>query len=74
MRHTITHPHALAAVQLANLDYPRRAHVSLALRETRTPRSLYTLARVLRAAQLMDRMAALDAVNAALPAVVARAA
>ncbi len=84
MQHTISHPHALAAVQLAAIDRPKRAHVNLALRETRTPRSLYTLARLLRAAQLVDEMtemdrqaalaARLDAINAAHPAVLRKAA
>lgn len=53
---TPAHPHALAAVQLANLDRPQRAHVNRELRLSGTPRSLYTLARVLRTAQLVDKI------------------
>ncbi len=60
MQFAITHPHAKTAVSLAALDHPQRGHVNLVLRETRTPRSLYTLARVLRAAQLVDEMQAAD--------------
>ncbi len=74
MHLTPTHPHAIAAIQLANIDRPKRAHVNLVLRETRTPRSLYTLARVLRAAQMVDQMDEIDRINAALPAIVAKAA
>lgn len=69
-----SHPHAVAAVQLAEIDRPKRVHVNLVLRETRTPRSLYTLARVLRAAQLVDEMEKIDRINAAYPAIVRKAA
>lgn len=74
MPHTISHPHAFVAVQLAEIDQPARASVNLVLRKTNTPRSLYTLARVLRSAQLMDQMAEIDRINAAHPAIVAKAA
>lgn len=70
----LTHPHAQTAVQLAAIDDPKRAHVNLVLRNTGTPRSLYTLARLLRAAQMVDEMAEIDRVNAAYPAIVAKAA
>lgn len=63
-----SHPHAQTAVQLATLHGMSRDHVSLVLRETGTPRSLYTLARVLRAARIVDE------INAAHPAIVAQAA
>ncbi len=74
MQCTITHPHAQAAIQLANLDRPKRAHVNLVLRNTGTPRNLYTLACLLRTAQMVDEMDAIDAINAAHPAIVAKAA
>lgn len=70
MQGMITHPHAQAAIHLANIDRPKRAHVNLVLRETHTPRSLYTLARLLRAAQIVGEI---DRINAAHPATVAKA-
>lgn len=73
MQHTITHPHAKVAIELANLDRPPRAHVNRELRISDTPRSLYTLARLLRAAQMVDEMDKIDRINAAHPAVVAKA-
>lgn len=69
-----THLHAQIAIHLASLDRPRRSIVNLVLRNTGCPRSLYTLARVLRSAQIMDQMAEIDRVNAAYPAIVAKAA
>lgn len=72
--HTPTHPHACAAVFLASHDNLPRDHIAPALSLSGAPHSLYTLARVLRAAKLMDEMAAIDAINAAHPAVVAQAA
>lgn len=77
MQHAISHPHALAAVQLAEIDRPKRTHINLVLRETGMPRSLYTLARVLRAAQLAEMArinAEIDAVNFSHPAVLRKAA
>lgn len=74
MRITPTHPHARVAVQLAAIHCPQRAHVARELNIAGAPRSLYTLARVLRAAQMVDQMDEIDRINAALPAVVARAA
>lgn len=52
-------PSAQTAVLLASFNTPDRDHVDLVLRETSTPRSLYTLARVLRAAQGMDEIEAM---------------
>lgn len=75
--HTLSHPHAIAAVQLAEIDRPKRAHINLVLRETGMPRSLYTLARLLRSAQLVEMArinAEIDAVNFAHPAVLQKAA
>ena len=66
--HTPTHPHAQVAIQMANLDYPKRVHVNLVLCESGTPRNLYTLARLLRAARIVDE------INAAYPAVLIKAA
>lgn len=74
MQPTLTHPHAVAAVQLAEIDRPKRDHVNLVLHETRTPRSLYTLARLLRAVQMVDEMEQIDRINAAYPAIDAKAA
>lgn len=68
MQLTPTHPHARTAVQLANHCQPHRAHVNHELSQSGTPRSLYTLARVPRAAQIMDGL------NASYPAIVAKAA
>lgn len=68
-----THPYAKAAVELANLDNPKRAHVNLVLVETGAPRNLYTPARLLRAAQMVDEMAEIDRINATYPAIVAKA-
>lgn len=67
-RVTINHPHAQTAVLLASFNRPPRAHINRELRLSGCPRSLYTLARVLRAAQLLDE------INAAHPAIVAKAA
>jgi hypothetical protein len=63
-----SHPSAQTAVLLASFNTPDRDHVALVLRETNTPRSLYTLARILRTAQMVDQ------INAARAAVVAKAA
>lgn len=65
---SINHPHAQTAVLLASFNRPQSAHINRELRLSGCPRSLYTLARVLRAAQLMDD------INAAHPAVVSQAA
>ena len=74
MQYTPTHPHAKVVIELAEIIPTHRGHVNRELYLSGTPRSLYTLARVLRAAQLMDQMAMIDAVNAAHPAIVATAA
>lgn len=50
-----THPHAQTAVLLASFNTPDREHVERVLKVTGTPRRLYTLARVLRAAQAEDQ-------------------
>jgi hypothetical protein len=52
------HPQAQTAVLLASFNSPDREHVARVLRITQTPRRLYTLARVLRAAQAADLRAA----------------
>ncbi|MDA8254172.1 MAG: hypothetical protein M0Z99_00805 [Betaproteobacteria bacterium] len=69
---SINHPHARTAVFLASIHPAPRGLVADELRYTGTPRRLYTLARLLRAAQMMDQMDAYDAVNGAHPAIVAR--
>ncbi len=74
MQHIPTHPHAKVAVELAEINPTHRGHVNRELYLSGTPRSLYTLARVLRAAEAMDEMAEIDRINAAHSAVVARAA
>jgi hypothetical protein len=66
--HTPTHPHAQAAIHLAAHNQPHRSHVRRELALSGPPRSLYTLARILRAEQMMDQ------INAAHPAVVAKTA
>lgn len=53
---SITHPHAQTAVLLASFHQPDRDFVDRELAVSGTPRSLYALARVLRAAQLMDEI------------------
>ncbi len=68
MQHAPTHPHAQVAIELAEINSTHRGHVNSQLYLTRTPRSLYTLARVLRAARIMDE------INAAHPAVLTKAA
>lgn len=65
--HIPTHPHAQVAIELAEITPQHRGHVNSQLYLTGTPRSLYTLARVLRAAQIVDE------INAAHPAIVAQA-
>lgn len=65
---TISHPHAQTAVLLASFNQPDRPWVNRMLAVSGTPRRLYTLARALRAAQLLDE------INAAHPAIVAKAA
>lgn len=52
-------PAAQTAVLLASFNTPDRAHVDQVLRETKTPRHLYTLARGLRAAKGMDEIEAM---------------
>ena len=74
MQLALTNPHAKVAVALANLDRPQRAHVNRELHLSDTPRSIYTLARLLRAAQMVDEMEKIDRINAAHPATVAKAA
>lgn len=65
--HTPTHPQAVVAVFLASRRDMHRDSITRELHITRTPRPLYTLARVLRAAQMMDE------INAAHP-IIAKAA
>lgn len=74
MQQAINHPHAFVAIQLAEIGRPARASVNLVLHKTGAPRSLYTLARVLRSAQLLDESTEIDRINAAHPAIVANAA
>lgn len=64
---SITHPHAQTAVLLASFNQPDREYVNATLAESGTPRCLYTLARLLRAAQLMDEINAAPACNEAAP-------
>lgn len=77
---SISHPHAQTAVLLASFNHPDRPWINRMLEVSGTPRRLYTLARVLRAAQMVDEMAEmdhqarLDAINAAHPAIVRKAA
>lgn len=59
--HTPTHPQAVVAVFLASHHDMPRDCVARELHITRTPRPLYTLARVLRAAQIMDEINAAPA-------------
>lgn len=59
----ITHPHAQTAVLLASFNHIDRPYVTETLALSGTPRCLYTLARTLRAAQLVDE------INAAHPAI-----
>lgn len=54
MQHVPTHPHAIAAIQLASIDRAKRAEVNEILRQAQCPRSLYTLARLLRSARAAD--------------------
>lgn len=72
MQHSISHPHAVVATFLAGIDHPQRAHINRELQITGTPRSLYTLARLLCAAKMYE-MTEIDRVNAAHPAIVAQA-
>lgn len=72
--HLINHPQAQFAVNLASIPSLPRGYADIALREAGCPRRLYTLARVLRAARMMDEMAEIDRINAAYPAIVAKAA
>lgn len=55
-----SHPAAQTAVLMASVNTPDRHDVDRVLRETGTPRALYTLARVLRAAQHLDEIEAMD--------------
>lgn len=64
----INHPHAQTALFLASFNTPDRPWVSHMLAVSCTPRRLYTLARVLRAAQAMDE------INASRPVLLAQAA
>lgn len=64
MHLTPTHPQAIAAVSLAAIDDLPRERVAHALRLSGCPRSLYTTARILRAARLLDE---LDAMHRAHP-------
>jgi len=56
---SINHPHAQTAVLLAPFNQPDRDYVNDTLAASGTPRRLYTPARVLRAAKLMDDIAAM---------------
>ncbi len=58
--HNPTHPHAQVAIELAEINSAHRGFVNTQLYLSGTPRSLYTLARVLRAAKLMDDIAAMN--------------
>jgi hypothetical protein len=77
---SISHPHAQTAVLLASFNHPDQPWINRMLEVSGTPRRLYTLARVLRATQMVDEMtemdhqARLDAINAAHPAIVRKAA
>ncbi|MHB1053488.1 MAG: hypothetical protein ACYCZT_10525 [Thiobacillus sp.] len=56
MHHTPTHPHAQTAIELAAFNGQHRAHINRELSMSGCPRSLYTLARVLRAAKIVDEI------------------
>lgn len=71
---SIGHPHAQTALLLASFNEPDREYVNDTLAVSGTPRSLYTLARILRSAQMVEEMEAIDAINAAHPAIVRKAA
>ena len=58
--HIPTHPHAQVAIELAEINSSHRGHVNSQLYLSGTPRSLYTLARVLRAAKLLDDIEAMN--------------
>lgn len=60
MHHTPTHPHAKVAIELAESNPSHRGHVNRELYLSGTPRSLYTLARLLRAAKLLDDIEAMN--------------
>lgn len=70
----INHPHAQTAVLLASFHQPDRDFVNHELAVSGTPSRLYTLARVLRSVQALDEMTEIDRINAAHPAIVAKAA
>lgn len=70
MNISISHPHAQTAVLLASFNEPDRDYVTDTLAVSGCPRRLYTLARVLRAAEREE----IDRLNAAYPAIVAKAA
>lgn len=59
----INHPHAQTALLLASFNEPDRPWVNRMLAVSGTPRRLYTLARVLRAAEHMDDIDAMNRVN-----------
>ncbi|MDA8258363.1 MAG: hypothetical protein M0Z99_22495 [Betaproteobacteria bacterium] len=56
MHHTPTHPHAQTAIMLAAFNGQQRAHINRELSLSGCPRSLYTLARLLRAARIADEI------------------
>lgn len=59
MQHAPTHPHAKVAIELAEIIPTHRGHVNRELYLSGTPRSLYTLARILRAAKIVDEIEAM---------------
>lgn len=63
MSYQITHPHAQTALLLASFNQPDRPWINRMLAVSGTPRRLYTLARVLRAAQTMDEIDRISADN-----------
>lgn len=56
MQHAISHPHAQTAIELAAFNGQHRAHINRELSLSGCPRSLYTLARLLRAAKIVDEI------------------
>lgn len=56
MHHTPTHPHAQTAIMLAAFNGQHRAHINRELSMSGCPRSLYTLASLLRTARIADEI------------------
>lgn len=56
MQHAISHPHAQTAIELAAFNGQYRAHINRELSLSGCPRSLYTLARLLRAARIVHEI------------------